>query len=190
MTSLTYKTILEAQTSLSKEVAGQRKEVRGEICSPVSPRGLLLQMYRSLRCSESEVDLCCPRSLLGGGTALSPAVCLVKSQHHGGLSPLSQKKKSSPSTQKEWCNFRKKKTFPMETCRHTLLPSQTHTEQCVSGLALLELSEQKEEGGGGERAGFEKMREEIEVETSKHRSSSACCSEVAAQRTRAGAICL
>lgn len=138
-------------------------------------------MSGSLRCSE--VSLCCPRSTLGGGTAPRMAVCLVKSQQHGGLSlflpcsfSLSSLTKQS-NTLKEWCKYEKKrKKVPTGDMQDTLsLPdslTESRAEELVVWPSVSREQERKRErreerrGRKATEASFTKMKEEAD-KTSK-----------------------
>lgn len=164
---LTFRAVLEALMSSPPCLRKLPASAGKKIWSCLSPQALLLQMLRSLRCPESEVNLCCPRSLLRGGAALSLAVCLVKSQHHGGVSPLSNK--ACPALRKSGVSLKKRK----KSSRWRHADTNPFSEQRQwSGPAGAEWAERggswrSEQSGVKKKRNRSKFGENEETKTSK-----------------------
>lgn len=102
----------------------------------------------------------------GGGTVPSSTVCLVKSQHHGGLrSSLTLRKKRPVHLSKRVLQVFKE-VFPLEECTHTHPHSASLTgrgESQWSGPtdAGVREAEGRREEGTERRSGAEMRRSEV-----------------------------
>lgn len=169
-------------------------EIRGEVSSCLSLQGLLPQIYRSLRCCESEVNLWRPRSACWRKSR-SELDCLFSqiTAPLGGFwssltVPKKKKKKEkgwSTSPKERCCKFRNK--FSHWRHMHTLLPWQTRESVVQPHWRWSWWGwEGVKEGGGSSRKETEVSKKKKIKERKKERllalrRTCACCSSVAAE---------